>query len=317
MARVRDVPCAVRSIGPVRFVKDLCKRVADDDLTTQAAAVAYAWLFAVFPFLLFLLTLLYYIPERSKVNAKDLIANAVHHILTPDAAKVLLDNLDQVFQPHGGLLSFGLLVTLWIASGGMRTTMWSLDTAYDAKRRRPFWVQWPLAVLLTVIVLVALVAVILLIPVGSAVSTWLLTHHWISDRLLWLVDVGRFTLAIGLVLFFLSLLYQFGTVVRHRFTFVSPGAVFTLVVWFLLGTGFNLYVSRFGSYQKTYGAIGGVFILLLFFYLDALVLLIGAEINSLVEEGCRKARQASLFEVSPITGETSATPAAAAAPAAE
>ncbi len=295
MARVRDVPCAVRTVGPVQFVKDLVKRINDDDLTTQAAAVAYAWLFAVFPFLLFLLTLLYYIPERNKVDAPSKIRAAVHTVLAPQAADILVENLDQVFKPHGGLLSISLLVTLYVASGGMRTTMWSLDTAYDAKRRRPFWIQWPLAVLLTVIVTVAVVGIMLLLPVGSAVSGWLMSRGWIPPGLLWLFDVARFTLAVGLILFFLSLLYQFGTVVRHPFTFVSPGAIFTLFVWFLLGTGFNLYVSRFGSYQKTYGAIGGVFILLLFFYLDALVLLIGAEINSHVEECCRASRQQRLF----------------------
>ena len=314
MARVRDVPCAVRSVGPVRFVKDLVTRVVDDDLTTQAAAVAYAWLFAVFPFLLFLLTLLYYIPERSKVNAPDEIKAAVQKVLAPQAADVLVSNLDQVFQPHGGLLSISLLVTLYVASGGMRTTMWSLDTAYDAKKRRPFWVQWPLAVLLTVIVTAAVVAVLLLLPVGTAVSGFLVTHGWISPGMLWLFDVVRFSLAVCLILFFLSLLYQFGTVVRHPFTFVSPGAVFTLVVWFLLGTGFNLYVSKFSSYQKTYGAIGGVFILLLFFYLDALVLLIGAEINSHVEECCRKSRQAVLFT---DAGEPTAAAAVGAAPPGE
>ena len=295
MARVRDVPFAVRSVGPVRFFKNLGNRIVDDDLTTQAAAVAYAWLFAVIPFLIFLLTLLYYIPERQKVDAQQLIAGTIRRVMVPDAAKVLVDNLDQVFQPHGGLLSLGLLVTLWIASGGMRTTMSSLDTAYDAKKRRPFWVQWPLAVLLTVVVSAALVAVILLLPVGSAVTKYM-AAHLVPTPLLWLFDAARITLALLLVLAFLALLYRYGTVVRHPFSLVSPGAVFTLVVWMLLGAGFRVYVERFGSYQKTYGAIGGVFILLLFFYLDALVLLVGAEINSQVQDCCDAARkQPTLF----------------------
>jgi membrane protein len=90
-------------------------------------------------------------------------------------------------------------------------------------------------------------------------------------------------MAIPLMLAILSLLYTFGTRVRHRLTFFSPGAIFTLLVWVILGESFRFYVDKFGKYQKTYGAVGGVTILLLFFYLDALVLLVGAEINNLVE----------------------------------
>ena len=178
--------------------------------------------------------------------------------------------------------------------------MTCLDTAYNAKRRRPFWVQRPLAILLTAITSASVVTVVVLLPVGSAVTTWAANNRYFPERLLPLFDVARVTVAVLLVLMFLSLLYQFGTVVRHRFTIVSPGAAFTLVVWFLLGTGFRIYVERLGNYQKTYGTIGGVFILLLFFYLDALVLLVGAEINSQVEACAKAAKQPTLFEPEPV-----------------
>ena len=91
---------------------------------------------------------------------------------------------------------------------------------------------------------------------------------------------ARYIVAIALMLAVLCLLYTFGTRVRHRFSFVTPGAIFTLLVWIILGESFRFYVDKFGKYQKTYGAVGGVAIILLFFYLDALVMLIGAEINN-------------------------------------
>ena len=301
MARLFDVPHAVRSVGFVRSLKNLVKRIVDDELTTQAAAVAYAWLFAVFPFLIFLITLSAYLPEHQKADAKQVVRGAIDRIMAPAAAQTITDNLDSVLDvPRGGLLSFGLLVTLVIASGGMRNTMSSLDTAYDAKQRRPFWVQWPLAVLLTLVVAAMVAVVLVLLPVGTAVEDWMAVHHYLPAPVLVLFNFARFALAILLVLAFLSVVYQYGTAVKHPFVFVSPGAVFTLVVWFALGSGFRFYVDKFGTYQRTYGAVGGVAILLLFFYLDALVLLVGAEINSQVD-ACRTAdQQPTLFPADPV-----------------
>ena len=297
MARLRDVPHAVRSAGLAGFVKRVSKRIADDDLTTQAAAVAYAWLFAVFPFLIFLITLAAYLPESQRLDAKQTITTAIRRIMVPAAAGEITSNLTQVLDvPRGGLLSVGLLITLWVASGGMRTTMSSLDTAYDAKRRRPFWVQWPLAVLLTVVVASMVAVVLVLLPIGSALEHWFADRYRIPAAVLTAINASRFLLAVVLVLMFLALLYQYGTVVKHPFAVVSPGAVFTLVIWFALGAGFRVYIDKLARYQNTYGTLGGVAILLFFFYLDALVLLVGAEINSQVDECCStEDRQPPLF----------------------
>jgi membrane protein len=285
MARLREFLPAVRAVGFQKFVITICKEVSKDRLTTQAAAVAYAWLFAIFPFLLFLLTLFAYIPERRKVSAHDYIESSANHVLAPDAAKALLTNLDQVMnQQHTGLLSLGLAVALWIASGGMSATMTALDAAYDDSKIAPFYIQRPVAVLLTAIVAALILAVLTLLPVGTEIESWLASTHEVPGRILWALTFARYGVAIVMMLVILAMLYTFGTRVRHRFSLVTPGAVFTILVWIVLGEAFRFYVDKFGSYQKTYGAVGGIAILLLFFYLDALVLLIGAEINTLVNQ---------------------------------
>jgi membrane protein len=286
MARLREFLPAVRAVGIRRFVVCICKEVSKDQLTTQAAAVAYAWLFAIFPFLLFLLTLFAYIPEKSKVNAHAYLAAAAGKVMAHDAAQTVITNLDQVMdQQRFGLLSLGLIVTLWVASGGMSMTMSALDAAYDSRKTYPFYVQRPVAILLTIIVTVLILIVLLLLPVGTAIEQWLAASQYFPNRILWLLTFARYGLAIVLMLAVLALLYTFGTrnPKRHRFQLITPGALFTLLVWIVLGESFRFYVDKFGRYQKTYGAIGGVTILLFFFYLDALVLLIGAEINSQVD----------------------------------
>ena len=197
--------------------------------------------------------------------------------------KTVLGNLREVMhQPRSGLLSIGLIVTLWIASGGMSMTMSALDTAYDSTKINPFYKQRPVAMLLTIIVMVLIAIVMVLLPIGAAIEGWLESTKVLQGHVLWLLTIARYVLAILLMLSILALLYTFGTRVRHKFSWITPGAIFTVLVWVVLGESFRFYVDRFGRYQKTYGAVGGVTILLLFFYLDALVLLIGAEINNLV-----------------------------------
>jgi membrane protein len=285
---------AIRAHGFIRFIMAISAEVSKDQLTAQAAAVAFAWLFAIFPFLLFLLTLFAYIPERTKINAHDEIADILHKVLATDAANTILTNLDQVLnEPRSGLLSIGLIVTLWIASGGMSMTMSALDTAYDAINPSPFYVQRPVAILLTIVVTFMILIVFALLPIGTAIENWLANTRHIPARILWLLTFARYGLAILLLLSVLSLLYTFGTRVRHRFVLITPGAVFTMLVWILLGESFRFYVDKFGRYQKTYGAVGGVAILLLFFYLDALVLLIGAEINNLVNRTIKEKQENS------------------------
>jgi membrane protein len=295
MARLTDLPAAIRTAGFFTFVNTLRKKVRDDRLTTHAAAVAYAWLFALFPFIIFLLTLAAYVPKKWKVHSHTQVRTAVSKVMAKEAADTIVSNLDQVMgQTHNGLLSIGILVTLWIASGGMSITMTALDAAFNAGRNRPFYVQRSIAIVLTIVITAMFVLVLVLLPVASYAEDWLKDWLHLSGFQLISLTIGRNILGWLLTLSLLSLLYHYGTSKKHRYAFFSPGAIFTTLVWFGLGVLFRRYIDAFGErkYQQTYGALGGVTIILLFFYLDALVLLIGAEINSEVDQ---MAGQASLF----------------------
>ena len=284
MARLRDFAPAVRKVGFVSFVRHIWAETLEDDLMTLAAAVAYSWLFAVFPFLIFLLTLAPYAPEHQRANAQRQIAKSIQQTMPKEGADTLLSSLDSVLnQPRSGLLSLGLVVTLWFASGGVSMTMSALDAAFDAPKVLPFYKQRPLAILLTLILAVFVLLVFVLLPVGDAVLYWLNRKNTFAVEWVWIVNVLRYGLATLLLLAILSLLFKFGTITKQRFSFFSPGALFTLLVWFVLAAGFRFYVDRFGRYEKMYGAVGGVTIILFYFYLDALVLLIGAEINAEVQ----------------------------------
>jgi membrane protein len=342
MAQLRDIRPIIRDMGLIGFAKKVWAEIGDDNLYTWASALAYSWLFAVFPFFLVLLSLIPLLNYEWRLEAKQQINLAINQL--PHEAKV---TVSQYIEPRidklmfsekrasiTSLLSVGLLVTIWAASGGMAMTMAAMDRCYDVDRTRPFYKQRPLAVALTLTVATMILAVVVLIPVGT-VATHYLTSS--TERLLvatnlstpatpsespreaaatlpattqtagasvsaqiarrpgwfrfWIVlwQIGRYALALMLMFLVVALVYHFGPNVKQRFHVFTPGAVFTVAIWVLLGLALRIYIDRFGKYGETYGAVGGVIILLFFFYLDALVLLVGAEINSEIDAAKRAA----------------------------
>ncbi|MGH7178008.1 MAG: YihY/virulence factor BrkB family protein [Tepidisphaeraceae bacterium] len=288
MPRVRDIGPVVRRVGILKFVTRVWREVGDDNLFPWAASLAYSWMFAIFPFLIVLLSLLPHLPEYMKEEAYADVDGVIDQIMPSNAGGILKQQVHLVLnQPHtGGLLSISLLVAIWAASGGMAMTMSALDKAYDVEHPRKFYKHRLIAILLTIIVAALIVAVMILLPVGTAVIHW----FQILGPLKWALNAVRYGIALLFMLTVLALIYYFGPSHRRRFVFLTPGSLFCVTVWVLLGLTFRLYVNRYAavSYNKTYGAVAGVAILLLFFYIDALVLLAGAEINAEVEAELRK-----------------------------
>jgi membrane protein len=314
MARLSDVPRVFAAIGVFTFAKRVYQQLVDDNLLTWASALAYSWLFAVFPFMLFVLSLIPYLPEGAKAKARTEIEELVYQLPKEAAATVwtnVAPKLDQQLErPKGWLTFVGLGVALWAASGGMAMTMAALDKCYELERGRPFYQQRPLAVLLTVGVAVLMLAVVVLLPVGTAVKNWFIGRGYVTDsNLVWitLFDIVRWVLALFFMVSALTLVYHVGPSVKHRFHWLTPGAVFCVVVWVVLGLAFRLYVEKYGKYEQTYGTVGGVAVLLLFFYVDSLVLLIGAEINSEIDFEVLKVKRGTRdFRPAEIVAEAAA-----------
>lgn len=288
MARLRDVPCVIRTVGFTTFAKRVWQQVDEDAVFTWGAALAYSWMFAIFPFLIFLLSLVPLLPEKLKVGFQDNADNLIYQMLAGDAAATVSETVKNVLNRGntGGFLSVGLLITIWAASGGMATTMSALDKAYDIDKSRPYWKHRLVAAALTIACASLVILVMVLLPVGSATLKLLESHGIVYGGMKVLIDLIRYPLAILLLLTILALIYHFGPSFKQKFHAVTPGAVFCIVVWLMLGVGFRLYLTKFGgaeSYNKTYGAVAGAAILLLLFYLDGLVLLMGAEINSEID----------------------------------
>jgi membrane protein len=247
-----------------------------------------------------MLSLVPLIPDQFKANIKDQIHQLIDQTVpSPTAATVIKDETNRLFDLNSQrpasaiktLLSFGLILTIWGASGGMAMTMQALDTAYDIEKRRGYVWHRMVAIMLTVVVATMVILVMILMPLGTAAINWLVRHAAtlnipVNAWALALVNIVRYSIAVMLLFAITATIYYFGPNLKHRFRLITPGAVFSITVWLILGGLFRLYISKFGgeqSYSKTYGTVAGLVILLLFFYIDALVLLIGAEINSEVD----------------------------------
>jgi membrane protein len=344
MAELRDVYPVIKRVGAMRFARKVWFEIGDDNLVTWAAALAYYWLFAIFPFFLVLLSIVPLLRYEWRKEAKQQINNAIDQLprdAQPTIHQYVDDKINDLLfpkQPRGrftSILSVGLLVALWTASVGMAGTMAAMDRCYDVERVRKFYKQRPLAIVLTLVVATLIISVVILIPIGTVVTNYLttgtekllavtklsqptdptesieeagatepptepgatptsmpvvakmITHP--REFTLWLVlwQVLRHGLALMFMVWVVALVYHFGPNVKQKFRLLTPGAVFTVCVWIVLAFTFRLYVDKFGRYHQTYGAVGGVIILLFFFYLDALVLLVGAEINSEIDAAVR------------------------------
>jgi len=291
MSSIRQFSRAVRGVGLFTFLKRLYGEIVIDNVFTNAAAMAYAWMFAVFPFVIFVLTLIPYLPESARDNAIEITRQVLVGSMTKDGADAVLNNVgDVVNQPRGGLLSIGLLLTLFAASGGMNATMSSLDQAFDIEKPRSFFWKRLIAMALTIFMCLCLVVIVIAIPVGTIVTNLLLQYN---DRLpdslkdvfsggtLVVLTIARYVIGLTVMQSLIGVIYHFGKSRRdHSIRFFTPGSIVAAVGW--IGTGFamRMYLENFSNYSKTYGAVAGMVVMLMVFYINAIIILVGAEIDS-------------------------------------
>jgi membrane protein len=266
-------------------VRELGRRVwneiSTDEVADRGAALAYYFLFALFPTLLFLTSLLGLLPIPGLMDGLMAYGNQA---LPGDAASIVTKTLTEIQAgARGGLLSIGALAALWAASAGMASMMNALNVAYDVEDPRPWWKRRLVAILLTlgfsIFLLMALVLVVFGPRIGEAMAGQLGLGPVFN--LVW--NVASLPVVMVLVLVGIALVYYFAPATEQHWRWVTPGSAVALVLWLGMSWGLRFYVSNFGNYSATYGSIGGVILLMLWLYLTGVVLLVGAEINAEIE----------------------------------
>lgn len=267
-------------IGVFELLKRTLKDFSKDDMTTYASALAYRGIFSLFPFLLFFIAML------GMLDLQDFftwLREQVSLVLPPDALNLVNPVIDQLQNQKSGVLSVGILVALWSASIGIRSLMNAMNRAYDVEEGRPTWKLMLLSVGYTIGLAIILLCAAALMIIGPQVMEWLADQVGLKDIVVTLWTWLRWPVIVFLMMLVVAVLYYVTPDVEQRFRFITPGSVVAVIVWIAASIAFGIYVQNFGNYDATYGSIGAVIVLLLYFYISAAVLLFGAEMNAVIE----------------------------------
>ncbi len=270
----------LRGLPLHRVLVRTVKEFLDDEMSTYASALAYQALFSLFPFLLFLIALIGFLHLPDFFSWLRLQSELV---LPPQALEQVNPVIDQLQQSKGGLLSVGIVIALWTASAGVRLMMSAMNAAYDVPEGRPVWKRIPLSIFYTVGLAGMLLAAAALMVLGPQVMEWIAAQIGMQEFIVTLWTVLRWPVIVILLMVAVALIYYVMPDVKQKFRFITPGSVLAVVVWIVASLGFAYYVKTFADYNAMYGSIGAIIVLLLYFYISAAVLLLGAEMNAVIE----------------------------------
>ena len=217
-------------------------------------------------------------PSDTTPVSTALLAEIAQEALPPDAYILLARVIGEIRgQPREGLLSASILLALWAASTGMRSVMNALNIAYDVEESRPAWKRYPLSILYTIGLVVVVIAAAAFRLIGPWAAQRFANQLGLTTAVAMVWTWLRWPVVVVLLLLMVALIYYLGPNIDQPFRYVTPGSVSAVVVWILASLGFSAYVENFGNYGATYGSLGGMIVLLLYFFVSAAVLLFGAE----------------------------------------
>lgn len=258
------------------FGKELLRRFKEHDVQDYGATLAFFWFLSIFPGIIFILALLSFF-DISQASFQEQLNN-----LAPGAAatEFLTGIFEAIGEPRGGLLSIGAILAIWSAAKGVERLINMAIHAYGEDNERNFFVSKGIALGLTLLLGVGVLLLIVSNVFGSQIIDFLMRLIPISGADVILINVFRYVLTTVVLILTLSIFYKIAPQQHVFWKSTIPGAIFGVVAWQLVSLGFSLYVSNFGSYDSTYGSLGGIIVTLLWLQLTGMIILIGSEINA-------------------------------------
>jgi membrane protein len=254
------------------------EKILEDEVFGRCAQFAYYWFFSLFPLLILLTALLAYLPIKGNLDA-------LSKMLPSEAFTLIQSTFHEITQHRrGGLLSFSILVVIWSSSSGMGVLIAALNKTSNSTKSRPWWRERLLAIILTLGLATLIIAALMLIFFGDYISKIVVSTYGFGSTLTAVWQAGQWLVVIAFVLIGVELLYYFAPNTEQRWALFTPGAIFALVFWLSISYGLRLYVSRVTDYSATYGALGGVMVLMIWLYLMGVAILVGGVINSVSRE---------------------------------
>lgn len=263
-----------------QFIKAMVERIRYVRATELAAQLAFYFLLSLFPFLIFVVSLLPIIG----FTGQEFI-ELIRHFFPEQGMEIVDENLAAIFgSKKSGLLSFGIIAAIWTASNAINGIIRALNHAYEIEDTRPFIVSRFLAILLTVGMLVVIIVALVLPVFGKVIGEFIFIHLGLTDRFLVVWEAIRWLLSFAIISLVITFLYYIGPNKRLKFREVMAGGFAATAGWLIASYGFSFYVSNFGNYSATYGSLGGVIVLMLWFYVSAFIILLGGILNVVIDK---------------------------------
>jgi len=272
-----------------QLAKTVVHGINDDYLLDRASALAYNFILALFPLLLFLLSMLGVFSSRGSAMQAKLL-DYLSQVLPPAAFQVITHTLSEVTKnANGGKITVGIILTLWFASSGMSSMMSGLGGAYEVKEGRSFIRVRLTALGLTVAISILVIAALLTVLAGGCVAKVLGSYYGLHEITIVAWRVAQIAIAIAFITFAFSLIYFYGPDLEEQHWYwITPGSIIGVGLWIAASFAFRGYLHFFNSYSKTYGSLGAAMILLMWLYITGFAFLIGGEINAQIEHAAAK-----------------------------
>ena len=258
--------------------------IQEDDLFGRASELAYNFLLALFPLLLFMLTLFGLFASRSNELQSSLLSYFAD-FLPPSAFQLLKAiTIEMAANATSGKLTFGIILTLWFASGGMSSMISTLDAVYHVRESRGWLWGRVIALGLTIAILTLLMTSLFIVLVGGHFSDWIAIKLHLTSIILIVWKVLQWVSVVLFLTLSFSLIYYFGpSLEQRRWHWMTPGSIFGAFLWLVASAGLRVYLHFFNTYTATYGSLAAIMILLVWLYVTGLSFLIGGKINAQIE----------------------------------
>ena len=258
------------------YLQQIYNGIQEHETTARGAQLSYFFILSIFPFLIFLITLLDYTPLTKQESLEQLSP------LIPDTAFVIVTEIisEVAAADNFTLFSFGVLATIWIASRGISALIKSINKAYEITEKRSFIRQNAIAIIATFAMALVVLFTLSFLVFGKVIGELAFQHLGIEEAFQFLWSVLRYAIPLLIISVSFTLLYLYSPNYRLNLKHVYPGAIFSTLAWITTSQAFAYYVNNFGNYSRVYGSIGGIIVFMIWFYISSVVILLGGEINA-------------------------------------
>lgn len=265
------------------LLKRVTRQVREQELMGWAAQLAFFFLLALFPLLLFLMLLLGYVTE-DRAQLRDALLGYLSAVAPVSASQLIQTTVEEMSQTRGaGKLSLGLLAALWAASNGMRIVCKALSAAYDGASRRPWWRERLLSINLTVALGALIVVALTLLLYGSDIAEQLAVNYGFGEAFTWSWKIAQYPLVLLIVVLTFNAIYYFApNIENHKWRWLTVGTLTGVALWLTVSFAFRVYLRHFSMIKTTYGSFAAVISLMLWCYLTGAAILIGGVVDAVI-----------------------------------